>query len=439
MQVLKFGGAALRDGPAVRHATEIVRRHGGERPLVVVSAHEGVTKLLEHAVDEALQGRLDWDRLRVRHRTILRQLELPGDLLDRHLFELRAMLESLRGDGRADHRARDFVLSFGERMSARVFAAVLRRAGSPATPLDAYDLGLVSSAGLLREPDRLPAAVGESLRCVPGIPVVTGFLALDVAGHLTTLGRNGSDLSAVWFAEVVAAEEVQLWKTVPGVLTADPELVSRARLVPELGWLEAAEMATHGAEIVHPGALEVACRARLCLRVLDVGRPDEPGTRIEGEDWVGSLRGIAHRPSVALFDKALDLRRDRGSQVAAIFGALADARLEPFLSNVTGSRVEVLVPDEPRLPAIAEEGLGGAHLERGLASVAIVGRGAGADAALRSTVEREAERLGVRARPAPGGGSPASQAFLVDRTALAPLVAELHAILFEPETARRAT
>src|SRR5262245_38860816 len=109
MQVMKFGGASLRDGPAIERALGIVGAHASERPVVVVSAQEGVTAMLARAVDEALAGRLDWDPLRVRHRSVLRQLELPGDLLDRHLFELRAMLEELRRVQRADRRLRDYV------------------------------------------------------------------------------------------------------------------------------------------------------------------------------------------------------------------------------------------------------------------------------------------------------------------------------------------
>ena len=124
MRVLKFGGAALRDGPAVRQAARIVRMEGGERPLVVVSAHEGVTGLLERTLESVRAGRLEWDPLRIRHRTILRQLELPGDLLDRHLRDLRSILEMIARRPRPDRRIRDLVLSFGERMSARVFSAI---------------------------------------------------------------------------------------------------------------------------------------------------------------------------------------------------------------------------------------------------------------------------------------------------------------------------
>jgi aspartate kinase len=430
MRVMKFGGAALRDGNAVRQAARIVLQQGGNRPLVVVSAHEGVTALLERAFDEALLGRLEWDPIRIRHRTLLRQLELTGDFLDRYLFELRAILESIREGGVPERQVRDFVLSFGERMSARVFAAVLRRGGHSATPLDAYDLGLVTAGGLLSQPAHPRSPVGESLRCVPGIPVVTGFLALDGSGNLTTLGPNGSDLSAVWFGEAAGADEIQLWKNVPGVMTADPKLVPYARRIPALGWAEAAELTAHGSEVVHPGALELARRAGLPLRVLDVERPTEEGTRIEGGTRNRRLLALAHRRNVALLRIPIDLGRDRGEELAATFRVLADEGLEPYLSRVMRSEQEVLVADMPALEARTRR-LTGCRIEGGLASLTIVGRELGEDESLLTTVERSAAALGGQARRAPGGTTATSQVFLVARAELAPLVGALHREWFE--------
>ena len=124
----------------------IVREHGGERPIVVVSAHQGVTDLLERSAAAAEEGRVVWDEVRVRHRTLLRQLGLHGDLLYRHLRDLRAVLEELSSSPQWNRRSHDFVLSFGERMSARIVAAALRGEGLPA----AY--AMIVSKMLAKEP-----------------------------------------------------------------------------------------------------------------------------------------------------------------------------------------------------------------------------------------------------------------------------------------------
>ena len=132
-RVLKFGGAALRDGDSIRRAFDLVQRHGGPRPIVVVSAAAGVTGLLEALAD----GAGDAAAVRIRHRMLLSQLDLPGDLLDGFLRELGLLLAARE----ASDRWRDHLLSFGERMAARLVAAAFRARGRLATPVDAWDLG----------------------------------------------------------------------------------------------------------------------------------------------------------------------------------------------------------------------------------------------------------------------------------------------------------
>ncbi|MCZ6598098.1 MAG: aspartate kinase [Planctomycetota bacterium] len=373
MRVLKFGGASLRDGEAIRRAAGIVRAHvdEGDRLLVVVSAHEGVTTLLERTAEEAERGRLDWDPVRIRHRTILRELGLSSELLDRHLRELRAILEHVLNGAELERRRRDFVLSFGERMSARVVAETLRREGVAATPVDAFDLGLLSEtrAGLTLPLESARERVRAAVMQVPGVPVVTGFIALDTAGHVTTLGRNGSDLTAVWMGEAVDAEEVELIKTVDGVMTADPRLVPAARRIDRLSYAEAAELAAHGAGILHPAAMEPAERRGIPVRIRNAEKPNEPGTRIDaGEGRPDGPIGIAHR-----------------------------------------SRISV----------------------HGLASFALVGPGVGSDAELVSEVLALTRDAGLDVSPSPTDEGPTSRVFLTPTETLGDALRAVHRAWFE--------
>jgi len=433
MRVMKFGGAALRDGPAIERSARLVEREAQRgRLLLVVSAQEGVTAQLARAVEEAVRGNLEpWDVLRVRHRSVLAQLGMESDLLDRHLLELRGILEELRTSARADRRMRDYVLSFGERMSARVVAAALRRLGTSAAPLDAYDLGLTTASrqgegALLLAPT---PALRAQLEAVPGIPVVTGFLALDPAGHLTTLGPNGSDLTAVWFGEAVAAEEVVLWKTVAGFLTADPDVVPEARRIPVLGRDEAVEFAVHGAEVLHAGALEPAARGGIVVRVANVADPDAPGSRIEAATPRAGPLGLAHRAELALYREKLFLGREQGAQLAELLGELAAAGLEPYRAAFSGRELVVLVADEERAATFAAR-RAGAELERGLAAFAVIGRDLAGEPALETRVRELARRVGTRVELAPGGASPSSLAFLGPGAELTPLLRAVHAGLF---------
>ena len=434
MRVLKFGGASLRDGAAIERSLRIAlacQEKG--RVLLVVSAQEGVTAQLGRAVEEAVRGSLEpWDLLRVRHRSVLAQLGLASDLLDRHLFELKAILEELRATARADRRMRDYVLSFGERMSTRVVAATLRRLGAAATPLDAYDLGLTTASrkgeGALLSPPT--PGLRATLEAVPGIPVVTGFLALDPAGNLTTLGPNGSDLTAVWFGEAVDAEEVVLWKTVAGFLTADPDLVADARRIPVLGREEAVEFAVNGAEVLHAGALEPAERAGIAVRVADVSHPDAPGSRIEARSPESGPLGVAHHGALARLCARLSLGRDQGAQLSELLGELCEANLEPYRVCFAGREASLLVPDDERVAAFAGARAGLVEVTRGLASLAVVGRGVGADEALARRIDELARQLGLELAPAPGGANPASRVFLLRAAELSDALNAVHRHLF---------
>jgi aspartate kinase len=430
-RVLKFGGAALRDGESVRRAVKIVQEQGGSRPLVVVSAHQGVTDLLARSADETGgEGRV-WDEVRVRHRTLLRQLEIPGDHLDRLLRELRTILEELARTRRTDRASRDFVLSFGERMSARVMAAALRREGVPAAPLDAFDLGLVTEPGESYSPVTRPSEeVRRVLSTLPGVPVVTGFLARDHSGNVTTLGPDGSDLSAAWLGEAVDAEEIQLWKTVAGVYTADPRLVPAARLLPELGWWEATEMTAQGASILHQGTAAVAQRAGIPLWIRDVRDPGAAGTRIfEGSGREGVL-AVVHRSPVARLHIGLDTCVSPETELARLFGALNKRGLRVHAATSTAKDASVLVAEEPMLAEKLQD-LSEIEVEGGLCTISVVGRGVGESEEVAEKFTRALDRAGVSARPSPGGRSLHTQALLARAETLSPALRAAHAALIE--------
>jgi aspartate kinase len=342
-KVMKFGGAALKDGPAVERACGIVRDLGGERPVVVVSAHQGVTILLDSVAKAAAEGEVDRDRVRIRHRSLLRELGLDSELLDRYFAELASILRGIAARKKLSPDERDLVLSYGERMSARVVAHALKSISIPATPVDAYDLGFLSDSNhgaarpLLESRARVRAALAE----VPGIPVVTGFLAKDAHGNLTTLGRNGSDLSAALLAEAVGASALELWKSVGGMMTADPAIVADARVVERMSFEDAAALASHGAEVLHPETLEPALRAGFAVRILDVRHPREPGTSLERRSSERGPVAIAIRRSFRE-DRSLVAVVGRGEFGTRVLEALREADLRPLEAEVGPDRASQL-------------------------------------------------------------------------------------------------
>jgi aspartate kinase len=266
--------------------------------------------------------------------------------------------------------------------------------------------------------------VREALAQVPGIPVVTGFLAQDRLGNLTTLGRNGSDLTASLVAEAVGAGELELWKAVGGMMTADPAIVPGARILSRLSFEEAGELAAHGADVLHPEALVPAQRAGIAVRFLDVTDPGAPGTTLVAESAQGGPVAIAARrrlTRIVLTSDGSVALAGRLSQVASL---LARDAVEPASLHANGARIELLLVPGPATDAVLAEIGRDARVEKDLALVALVGRSAGAPEVLAG--------LDVPVREASIGVDRASQVFLVHADDLERAVRGLHAALLTP-------
>jgi aspartate kinase len=437
-RVLKFGGAALADGPGVQRACRIIHEHGGERAIVVVSAHQGVTNLLETVARSAAEGHLEGDRVRIRHRGLLRQLGLDSELLDRYFTELFGLLSEIKSRGRLFDRERDLVLSFGERMSARIVAQALKSSGLHGTPADAFDLGLTtdSNHGNAEPLAESAALVRRALEGIPGIPVVTGFLAKDKHGNLTTLGRNGSDLTAALIAEAVGAQELHLWKAVGGLMTADPSLVPDARVIERLGFQEAAEYAFHGAEVVYAAALVPVERAGIAVRILDVNDPEAAGTLLTADAQPEGPVGIAAQKRVLRLDVDLAVGDTRGQRLAELFQLLARHRVEPSLISSSAERASALVVPSDGLDAVLLELGRGASVERDLALLAVIGKGRSYDADVARNALEQLRQSGIEVVEAYLGSRFPSQAFLVRAADLERAARTLHAGLIARRNAR---
>ncbi|HIG85654.1 MAG TPA: aspartate kinase [Planctomycetes bacterium] len=427
-RVLKFGGAALADGPGVERVADIIAGHDGPPPVVIVSAHQGVTDLLEVVAWAAVRGSLEADRVRIRHRTLLAQLGLPSELLDRFWRELLHLLSHLQSQGSLRPQDLDLAWSFGERSSARIVAHLLRSRGIEATPVDAWDLGFLTDSlhGQARPLEGITDSIRGALAEIPGVAVVTGFLAKDPLGRLTTLGRNGSDLTASCVAEAISAPEIQFWKTVSGIMTADPFRVSKARLISQLGYGEAAELAFHGAQVLHPAAVAPAVRARVAVTVRNVANPDAPGTRLVAGIRRKGPVAVASRADLVHLECVVSAPEARGLGAAEFFAALEERRLSPTILTSSGDTLGAFVPAAPGIEELAVLWGERMRITRDLASVALVGKGNGRDRKLGQQAYDLLDGAGIEVRHAAIGARTRSQAFVVHREDLNSALALLH-------------
>mmetsp|Transcript_7661 Transcript_7661/g.24110 ORF Transcript_7661/g.24110 Transcript_7661/m.24110 type:complete len:526 (-) Transcript_7661:81-1658(-) len=310
--VMKFGGSSLRDAERIANVAELVAKHvrEGYTPAVVVSAMGKTTNGLEKAGALALvDGRVRVDEIRQLHLETLDALALPaktGYAVRQLLRELESLLDGVSMVRELTPRTKDLLVSFGERLSCRILAAQLDQAhGIKAVPVDSWSLGVRTTGGFGESvvDDSCYPEVARNLRSFvedrDEVPVVTGYIGHDGDGRVTTLGRGGSDLTATVLGAAAPEgmapffAEVQVWKDVDGLMSADPRLVPRAAPVPFVTFEEAAELAYFGASVLHPISMLPAMKADVPVRVKNSYNADHPGTLIASPGRVEAARLVA--------------------------------------------------------------------------------------------------------------------------------------------------
>ena len=305
--VMKFGGTSVGGAPAIRRLADIIAkaRARRDRVLAVCSAMSGVTDLLLRGARESVAGNdaafqaITTD-LRQRHTEAIAGLvkdpaaaRALAEQIEPLLAEFEVLCHAVRVLGEASPRALDAIASLGERMSVLLVAAGLREAGIPAEPMDASTCIITDDCFGEAAPDldttrsRCAAVLGPLLQ-VQRVPVVTGFIGATPRGAVTTLGRGGSDYSAAILGAALDARAVIIWTDVPGVMTADPRVVSSARTIAALSFREVSELAYYGAKVLHPKTIRPVIERDIELWIRNTFEPDHPGTRIVAETEPGS-------------------------------------------------------------------------------------------------------------------------------------------------------
>lgn len=303
--VMKFGGSCLTDGEPILEAARLVRDSSkrGIRVIAVASAMRGVTDRLLEMVEDALKGEdvtqriedLRTDHVEAAHRAISDpeiQGEVEGTIL-MGFSELEKVLTAIVHLGETTLRSRDYILSFGERLSTPILWGSINAIGLEASWLTGGEAGIITDSSFgearpLMENSRLQVEARLRPLLERGVvPVITGFIGEDLDGVITTLGRGGSDYTATIIGAILGADEIYLWTDVEGLMTADPKIVPDARIIVEISFEEAVEMAVFGAKRMHPRALVPAMEAGIPVIIKSLRNPKAKGTRITGEVKVG--------------------------------------------------------------------------------------------------------------------------------------------------------
>ena len=298
--VMKFGGTSVATGENIRRVADLVTDYSkkGNSVVVVVSALDGTTDSLCEIAEQAKSGneisiRKFKQKLLEKHSNAAWGA-IQGDsirkevtsALKKILDELEKVLIGISYVGELTPKSRDFVLSFGERLSAPIVAGALRDLGLDAQSLTGKEAGIVTDSNFGEASPLLNVTMYELKERIGPllekkiVPVVTGYIAATQDGVVTTLGRGGSDFTATLLGASLAVDEVWIWTDVDGMMTGDPKIVSSAKLLSGLSYQEAAEMAIFGAKAMHPRALEPLIKENIPARIRSVFNPENPGTLI---------------------------------------------------------------------------------------------------------------------------------------------------------------
>ncbi len=371
--VMKFGGVSVADGNRLRHVGDLVKHfHRDNEIVLVTSALQGVTDdLLACARKAAKEGNVSdvidfMEKLTDRHnQAITDAIKDPQIAKEVHetvsdkLSELEKAYIGICYLGELTTRSLDYISSYGEQLAAPILAGVLRDMGIPSQPYTGSEAGIVtdSNYGDAKPLEKTYIQIPQRLLPLKGVPVVTGFIAKDEKGTITTLGRGGSDLSASLIGAAIDADEIWFWKETSGIMTTDPKIVPEAKTIPIISYREAMELSYFGAKVLHPRAIEPAIRKGIPVRVKCTFDPDAPGTQVVHDDIPKEdvIKAVTLHKGVALLNISGAGMIGTLGVAARAFTALARAGINIVMISQGSSEANISMVIEERQVEMAED------------------------------------------------------------------------------------
>lgn len=440
MIVMKFGGSSVANREQIDKVLAIVQSRRDRRPVVVSSAHKGITDGLINAARSAAAGNEPDHSVIDRQAEIAASMDCPIGLLEPMFAELRDLLRGIYLVRELSPRSLDYISSFGERMSVRVIADYFDRKGCKARAFDTWSLGFVTDDrfGKARPLAGWQAKVKATFaEMVPDdvVAIVTGFVGKNLAGEITTLGRNGSDLTATLFGSALSADEVQIWSDTDGVMTADPSVVKAAKSIPHMRFDEAAELAYFGSRVLHPATLVPAIEGNIPVRVLNTNRPDHPGTVISSTPPHKDepITSIAYKEDQTVLTIREPRMFEQVGFLAKAFGLLAEHKVVVDMVATSEVSVSVTSHDHDAIEGALDDlsRLGKVERVRGKTILAVVGRNIHGAKGLGARVMKAVAAADVNVQMHSFGMSSNNMSIVIDDDDIGRAVTHLHQELFE--------
>ncbi len=455
--VLKFGGTSLASVKDIQNVAKIVSDLSSENKVVVVcSAVDCITDELIH-ISEHIKKVNKKDANRVlakisqKHKQftthIVTNPKIQKTLLDKmksDLSELEELVHGLLLLGEVTPRSFDYLISFGEKLSINLVSFALQQSSKKATSLSGKQAGIVTDSNFGESRPLMDTTKIRLSKTIQDlfdkkiIPVVGGFSGADQHGNTTTFGRGGSDYTATIIASCIDADEIWLMSDVDGLMTADPKLVNDAKLLKEVSYAEAVEMAQFGAKQIHPRTFEPLVSKKIPMRIRSTFDLSNLGTIVTATPSAAikkTVKCTSAIRNIGLIDLTGGVLFAAPGTAAKIFTLLADINVNVMMvsSNPSESSISIIVKkiDLDRAVNALEMSLLGKTVKKivttpNVSIIAVIGSGMSGTVGIASKVFSAVQKRNVNVIMIAQGSSELNLAFVVKDNDCKSVIEALH-------------
>ena len=455
--VIKYGGTSISTAKDIHVISKHLNLLSKKLKIVVVcSATSGTTDdLLEISESIKKENKSKAEQLASkiinRHKQLAKQtikkLDVQKKLLvkfDQDFTELLALIDGMVLLGEVTPRTMDYLISFGERLSIKLVSSAINDLGIKSIPLTGKEVGIVTDSNFgeskpLMDTTRLRVSkTVDALFLKKAIPVVGGFAGADQHGHVTTFGRGGSDYSATIIGSCIKADEIWLMSDVDGLMTADPKIVKNAKLLKEVSYIEAIEMALFGAKQIHPRTFEPLITKKIPMRIRSSFNIQNKGTLViasTSPSVKNTVKCVSNVRNNGLIDIRGDSMVGTPGTAAKIFATLAKAEINVMMisQNPSESSITIVVKNtdlDKAVSALELELLGKIikklEVTTNVAIIALIGSGMRGTVGVASKVFDAIEKNKVNVSMITQGSSELNLAFIVKNSDTNAAVQALH-------------
>lgn len=369
MNVLKFGGTSVANASNIKLVKEIIKSKSNESPLiVVVSAFSGVTNLLEKVAEKAsnnkpYKGLID--EIDQKHKEEIHVLFKNADSayilkeVDKLITKLKEVCQGVSLVSELTFRTSDQVSSFGERLSSRIISGYLNTELEQVTLLDPTKFIFTQNGSTSVNFIETNKEVANQLVEAKGVNICPGFIASSKSGHISTLGRGGSDYTAAILAGALDASVLEIWTDVSGMMTADPRIVKRAHPIEKISYEEAMELSHFGAKVIYPPSIMPVLKKKIPIQIKNTFKPDHSGTFISA-DSNGSnkiIKGLTSIKDIALVSLKGPGMVGVPNFSHRLFSALSSSEVNVILITQASSEHSISVGILPNAVEAAQESI----------------------------------------------------------------------------------